>query len=278
MRASGPLWQHLPMPYARMLAAVLALASFLATERALAFGPNGHEIVAEIASRELTPKARAEVERLLGDRASNAMRQWASWPDQLRVWPGYGSSGPLHYLNFPRGDCRYHARRDCRDGKCVVGALERFIGVLDSRAPDRERADALKWVIHLVGDVHMPLHAGWGHDRGGNDVQLRYRGEGWNLHALWDSGLLKARGRLRGHAYAEALLREPRPRSELRWRGGAVERWAEESCAIVATQGFYPASARIDDAYVARHLPVLERRLVEAGLRLGALLNATLDH
>src|SRR5688572_18371585 len=162
----------------RLFAAFVAV---LLASPAFAFGPNGHEIVAEIASRELTPRARAEVERLLGDRASNAMRQWSSWPDGLREWPGYGSTGALHYLNFPRGECRYVPQRDCRNGKCVVGAIERFIAVLESRAPDRDRADALKWVIHLVGDVHMPLHAGWGHDRGGNDVQLRYRGEGWNL-------------------------------------------------------------------------------------------------
>ena len=253
----------------------IALLGLVAFEAA-AFGPVGHEIVAEIAARELSPRARAEVERLLGERpAANAMREWASWPDGLREWPGYGGSGPLHYVNFPDGDCRYVPQRDCRNGRCVVGALERFVGELGAPGDDRLRADALRWVIHLVGDVHMPLHAGWGRDRGGNDVQLQFEGRGWNLHALWDSGLLRTR-RLRSVPYAEALLAEPRPVSRIAWQGGAVRAWAEESCRIVRDAGLYPANPRIGAEYIARHRPIVERRLVEAGLRLAALLDATL--
>src|SRR5688500_15808063 len=253
----------------RILRPVIALLALVSLEAA-AFGPVGHEIVAEIAARELTPVARAEVERLLGERpAANAMRQWASWPDGLREGPGYGSSGPLHYLNFPNGDCRYVPPRDCRDGKCVVGAIERFVGELDAPGSDATRADALKWVIHLVGDVHMPLHAGWGRDRGGNDVQLQFEGRGWNLHALWDSGLLRTR-RLRSVPYAEALLVEPRPPSSTAWHGGAARAWAEESCRMVRNAGLYPSGPRIGEEYVARHRPHVERRLVEAGLRLAA--------
>ncbi len=255
----------------RLVSFLLALAL---APLAQAFGPVGHEIVAEIAARELTPAARAEVERLLGDRASNAMRQWANWPDELREWPSYGGSSPLHYLNFPRGVCRYLPQRDCRNGKCVVGAIERFVTLLDRGRPQQERADALKWLIHLVGDVHMPLHAGWGEDRGGNDFQIQFQGRGGNLHWLWDTGLLKTRD-LRAVPYAEALLAEPRPPSDFAWRRGAAREWAEQSCAIVSS-GIYPNDPRIDRAYVARHRPVVERRLLEAGLRLAALLNAEL--
>jgi hypothetical protein len=256
----------------RFLFALLALGALDAS----AFGPLGHEMVAEIAARELTPAARAEVERLLGERpAAAAMRQWASWPDQLREWPGYGGSAPLHYLNFPTGDCRYAPQRDCPNGKCVVGGIERFVGELRAPGTDPARADALKWVIHLVGDVHVPLHAGWGRDRGGNDVQLQFERRGWNLHALWDSGLLKTRG-LRAVPYAEALLAGARPVSPMAWNGSAAQAWAEESCAIVRDGGIYPAGPRIGDEYVARHRPVIERRVLEAGLRLAHVLNAAL--
>ena len=252
----------------------VALAALAFTSSATAFGPLGHEIVAEIAARRLTPETRREVERLLGDRASNAMRQWSSWPDSLREIPGFGATGPLHYLNFPRGDCRYVPQRDCGNGKCIVGALEYFASRLRDSTSDAERADALKWLIHLVGDIHTPLHAGWGFDRGGNDVQLQFRGEGWNLHALWDTGLLMTRG-LHSVAYANALLATPFPSFDSAWQGGAVADWAGESCAIVR-DGLYPHRRRIDGAYVARNRPIAERRVHQAGVRLAALLNALL--
>lgn len=258
----------------RLLCALAALA--FAAPSALAFGPLGHEVVAEIASRQLAPAARAEVERLLGDRASQAMRQWASWPDEVRDWPGYGNSSPLHYVNFPVGQCSYAPQRDCRSGKCVVGALERFVATAADRTqPDARRADALKWVIHLVGDVHMPLHAGWARDRGGNDTQVQFRGEGINLHRLWDSGLIGTR-RLRAVPYGDALLARPRHGFDSAWRAGSAGRWAEESCRIVRDASIYPEHPRIDRGYVERNVPIVERRLLEAGTRLAAVLNATL--
>jgi hypothetical protein len=258
----------------RLLGALAALAFACP---AFAFGPRGHEVVAEIASRQLSPAARAEVERLLGDRASNAMRQWSGWPDDVREWPGYGSTASLHYLNFPVNQCTYVPRRDCRNGKCVVAALERFIATAADRTqPDARRADALKWVIHLVADVHMPLHAGWGHDRGGNDVQVQFRGQGMNLHKLWDSGLINTR-RLRAVPYSDELLARPRQAFDTGWRAGSATRWAEESCRIVRDGAIYPEHPRIDGGYLDRNRPVVERRLLEAGTRLAAVLNTTLD-
>ena len=254
-----------------------ALAALAFACPVFAFGPLGHEVVAEIASRHLSPAARAEVERLLHDRASNAMRQWSGWPDDLREWPGYGSTAPLHYLNFPVNQCTYVPRRDCRNGKCVIGALERFVATAADRTlPDARRADALKWVIHLVGDVHMPLHAAWGYDRGGNDEQVQFRGDGMNLHKLWDSGLINTR-RLRAVPYSDDLLARPRHAFDTGWRAGSASRWAEESCRIVRDGAIYPEHPRIDRGYLDRNLPVIERRLLEAGTRLAAVLNTTLD-
>lgn len=243
-----------------------------------AWGPRGHEIVAEIAARELTPTARAQVASLLGDRASNAMRQASRWADGVDDWPGFGKSAPLHYINFPRGSCRYDARRDCRDGRCAPAALAHFARQLREGRSQRERADALRWVIHLVADVHQPLHAGSAADRGGNDVQLRYRGEGTNLHRLLDSGLLRERN-LRATEYADRLL-DGETRNWLRddldaWSDDAPTRWIEESCRIV--REVVPTDQRIDDAYAARVTAILEQRLLRAGHRLAATLNALLD-
>ncbi len=240
---------------------------------ARAWGSVGHEVVAELAARELGPQARAMVEDLLGDRASQAMRENANWPDQVRALEGLGITAPFHYLNFPRGECRYVARRDCPGGRCVVGALERFSEQLRDSSDREQRIEALKWVLHLVADIHQPLHAGFGDDRGGNDVQLRFEGEGTNLHALIDSGLLRQR-KLGALDYANALQAEhPAPTAEATsWDARAPARWAEQSCGLVAS--LYPPGKRIDRAYADRVRPMLEERLVLAAHRLARLLDA----
>lgn len=240
---------------------------------AQAWGPLGHEVVAEIAARELTPEATAMVEDLLGDRAGPALREASTWADGLRAFEGLGMTAPYHYINFPRTSCTYVARRDCPGGRCVVGALERFAAQVRDGASREARAAGLKWVLHLVADIHQPLHAGFGEDRGGNDFQVRWRGEGTNLHALLDSGLLRTR-RLRAVGMADRLTRRlPAPAPDtLRWSQDAPRRWAEESCRTV--DGVYPASSRIDTAYAERTLALLETRLLLAGHRLAAALNA----
>jgi hypothetical protein len=250
------------------------IAAF-AAPAANAWGPHGHEIVAEIAARQLDPKARAEVERLLHDRAPNAMREVSGWADSLQQWPGYGSAKPLHYVNFPHGASNYDRRRDCRNDACVVEALPHFVAVLRNGRNERERADALRWVIHLVADIHQPMHASYASDHGGNDVQLQFQRRNTNLHQLWDSRLLDARN-ARPVPYAEQLLALPRPSGDLSWNEGAAERWALESNALMKSDA-YPRGNRIDGEYVRRAQEIIDQRLLLAGLRLGMLLNATLS-
>lgn len=260
-------------PIVRCLRGLALLSAMLIAPAAQAWGPLGHEAVAEIAARHLTPEATAMVEDLLGDRAGPALREASTWADGLRAFEGLGMTAPFHYVNFPRDSCTYVPRRDCPGGRCVVGALERFARQLREGNTHEARAAGLKWVLHLVADVHQPLHAGYGEDRGGNDFQVRWQGEGTNLHALLDSGLLRTR-RLRAVSMADRLARRlPEPAQEtLHWSRDAPRRWAEESCREVAA--VYPPSSRIDSAYAERTLALLETRLLLAGHRLAAVLNA----
>jgi hypothetical protein len=241
-----------------------------------AWGSLGHEIVAEIAARELTPEASAEVERLLGDRAPNALRDVANWADEWRE-RSHHQDAALHFVNFQRdGDCRYQPKRECREGRCVVGAIERFTRELRESRDPRVRRNALRWLVHLVADVHQPLHAGYGDDRGGNDVQLRFHGKGTNLHQVLDSGLLGLQRR-RPVGYAEWLLRSAPANGEslpLAWDPGAPARWAMESCALVP--GVYPGDSGLGADYERRVTALLEARLLTAGHRLASTLNAAL--
>jgi hypothetical protein len=241
------------------------------------WGQRGHHIVADIAGAHLSPAAAAEVAALLdAESATPALRAVSTWADEIRATETYGLTAPLHFLNFPRDSCTYVPARDCFQGRCVVGALEDNAARLADRGrSDAERAEALKWIVHLVGDVHQPLHAGYRDDRGGNDVQLRFRGEGTNLHALLDFGVIDTR-ELSARRYSRYLQDAvPQPEaSATAWSAEAPRRWAEASCGIVPS--VYPRGRRIDDAYVARMLPVLDRQLLIAGHRLAALLNAVL--
>ncbi len=256
---------------ARRVAALGAL--FLLTAApAQAWGPLGHQTVGEIAARHLSPQAHAMVEDLLGDRAGPALREASTWADDLRAAEGMGITGPFHYVNFPRASCTYVARRDCPGGRCVVAAMSRFAAQLRDGDTREARADGLKWVLHLVADLHQPLHAGHADDRGGNDFQVRWEGEGTNLHALLDTGLLRAPGRRPVPFAGDLLERLHAPDdSTARWSDDAPIRWAEESCRLVPS--VYPQSPRIDRAYAARTRALLEQRLLLAGLRLAALLD-----
>jgi hypothetical protein len=255
--------------------AALLIAALVCPVVASAWGPHSHEVVAEIASRNLDPAARREVERLLGDRADLAMREIATWADRIREQPKFRDTAPLHYVNFARDECRYVAKKNCRGGRCVVAAIGKYVAQLGDRsASDRDRADALAFVIHFVGDIHQPLHAGWGDDRGGNDVQLRIGRKGSNLHALWDDTLARS-AQLRVREHADKLLASPLRASQLQWSDAAPAAWAEESCRAIAG-GVYPTSPDISAADMARMLPLAEDRIELAGRRLAAVLNAVL--
>lgn len=259
----------------------LFAACLLAAPMALAWGPQGHRIVADLAQRQLTSGARAEVERLLAPEHEHTLADIATWADDLRDDPAqkalWQSTRVLHYVNFQRGDCHYVAPRDCRDGQCVVAAIDRYAAILGDRTrPDAERRQALKFIVHFVGDVHQPLHAGYRDDRGGNRHQVRMDGKGSNLHRVWDSGLLGTR-HLRWKNYAQQLADDgpvvlpPDVPGE-----AAPAQWAEESCRIVRDDGVYPPGRDIDAAYVKAERPIAERRLKEAGARLATLLNRLL--
>lgn len=259
--------------------ALVATALLLSSLPALAWGPEGHRIVAQIAEDHLNPAAQAAVAEILSGEAEPTLAGVSSWADAVRD----ERSGPLHYINFPIGDCHYRASRDCPAGRCVVGAIEQSIAVLKNRKAGREqRLVALKQLVHFTGDIHQPLHGGRAEDRGGNTVLLQWRGEESNLHKLWDVGLIEAiepdQQRYVEHLKSKAAgvaLGKLRP-----------DEWAMESCLIVAGPGFYPADREPsrapghevggdpDGEYLTAWQGTVDVRLNLAGLRLAALLGS----
>ncbi len=262
----------------RPLAALLALTLTGAPSLALAWGRVGHTLVAELAENDLTPQTRRQIDALLATEPGATLASIASWADELRKEDAdLGKrTAKWHYVNLGESDCHYDPPRDCRNGDCEVEALKTQTAILADRSlPATQRLQALKFVVHLVGDSHQPLHSGYAKDKGGNDVQINVDGTGSNLHALWDSGLLRHTG-LDNDALLAQIRALPVPvgAEQPMPMPPPAAAWAEASCRIALSPGLYPASAKIDQAYFDTWTPVAEQQLRLAGVRLAAVLNA----
>ena len=191
---------------ARRTACLALLATFGASQPAHAWSARGHAMVGDIASQFLTPAATQQVNELLqGDLLADGkpsgrktLGQVASWPDELRLTPEQKATAPYHYDDAPFCTAPDYTVY-CADGKCASAWFDKQVAILKDRAqPPRARNEALKWIVHIVGDVHQPLHSSDHDDRGGNDVDITWLGkrsdepvEGraaypYNLHTAWD--------------------------------------------------------------------------------------------
>jgi hypothetical protein len=243
---------------------IICLAAAVLSQIAMAWGADGHQIIAMLAEAQLSPAAKKEVDRLLSLEPGQTLASISTWADEHRN----PSTATWHYVNFPRGNCSYEPERDCPDGKCIVGAIERQIQVLRIADNDEKRLLALKYVVHLIGDIHQPLHAGFGDDRGGNNYQLQIFMRGSNLHAVWDTGLIKAQQQ-ENELLVKSLLMRP-----LQVNSGnfSASKTAEDSCRIVSRLDFYPVRS-VTPEYIDTFTPVMTYQLALAGSRLAEVLN-----
>ena len=256
------------------LTLLLALSGLSLAPMAGAWGVDGHRVIGEFAQSQLSPNARAEVGRLLSLEPGATLGSIANWADEHRT----SADAAWHYVNLARDqNCRYDPARDCAQGQCVVAAIDRQAAILNSRAGELDRLKALKYLVHFVGDIHQPLHAGFADDRGGNTVQLQAYGRGTNLHALWDTALLvNWPGGVASLTHEiETAVKSPVAAAV---RGVTdPARWAEESCQIVEEHWFYPDRRKLEPEYAERAQQVARNRLILASRRLAELLNRILN-
>jgi nuclease S1 len=251
----------------RILAAQVCVGVMTATGSA--WGTTGHQIIAELAQRKLSAVAQAQVTNLLH---GATLASVASWADDVRI--SRPETARWHFVDIPREATHYDAQRDCApeaQGDCVIAAIERFGRVLaDRQRPESERADALKFLVHFVGDLHQPLHCIDDHDRGGNAVQVTLFGQPTNLHAVWDSGLI-------GHAGLTVAAYVARLEAVDVDASGTPILWAEEAHRAAIDHAYViPADHHLDDTYYAANRPVLDVQLSRGGTRLATLLNEIL--
>lgn len=276
------------MPTIRLALSALLLMSIAPT--ASAWGALGHQLVGRLAERELEPATRAEVAALLAGETDPTLGGVAVWADTMRTGDPdrFRVTSNWHYVNTPPGTCRFDAARDCKDGACVIGSIEAQKTILaDPRQPLPARRDALKFLVHFVGDIHQPLHASNQGDLGGNQFQISLRTDiepeayarkhfvdgvmGTNLHSIWDFYVL-ASAKTDLAAYAERLAAEPPIVDHV----ADTESWAAESCGLIAELGLYPAGHKMDQTYLDKFRPHAEQRVRVAAHRLAGMLNALL--
>ncbi len=249
-------------------------------EAALAWSGQGHHIAAEIAEQYLEPEATRQVRELLAIENAATLVQVSTWADDIRG--ERPDTAAWHYVNIPirpaYGPLRYDAARDCPDGNCAVAKIDALTVVLsDKAAPPRERLEALKFLVHLVADVHQPLYCADNDDRRGSDIHVSFLGSSTTLHALWDSGFLEAATIGDEREYAVKLAQSIKPADLDRWQKGTPADWATESYRIARLiyGGSHEARA-LQVFYETDFLPVIKAQLEKAGVRLANLLNATL--
>ncbi|MEO7259581.1 MAG: S1/P1 nuclease [Luteimonas sp.] len=259
---------------------------------AMAWSALGHRLVGELAERHLDPAVEREVRALLAGEPDPTLAGVAHWADALRYDDPdrFRRTSRWHYVNTPVGSCSYVPARDCANGECVIGAIEAQRSILaDRHQPWGARRDALKFLVHFVGDAHQPMHAGNHGDKGGYDFQVSLRTDlapeayarnhyidgmmGTNLHSIWDYYILGSRGLDLRH-YADRLDALPWPPKTEPASGPAA--WAGESCRLIDARKLYPQKHIMDRSYLDAERPLAEQRIRQAAYRLVQLLDDTL--
>ena len=252
-------------------APIVLVLLLIAPSSVLAWGANGHRIVGRIAANHLTAEAAVAVASLIGP---ESLDQAATWADDIRNDPNWQpplkNPSPWHYISIDDGETLETTVRS-PDGD-VLEAIGRFSAVLrDPRATRQAKQEALRFVVHFVGDVHQPLHVGRRADRGGNDVKVTLFGEETNLHSVWDSGLIESEKL--SFSELSAFIDRPTLGEVRSWQGSTAADWVRES-KVVRDRVYKIGDGKLGYQYAFDNMPLIKRRLLQGGVRLAGLLNS----
>jgi len=261
-----------------MKTAPLAAALILACSgHAFGWGQEGHSIVAEIAQERLDADTLARLNKLLERPISLA--SFASWADDFRA--AHPDSAGWHFVDIPHDSATYDATRDCPQEKsCAVEAIAKFKGILaDCSLNKEQRVEALRFLVHFVGDIHQPLHAAEKNkDQGGNYVWVSFFGEDTNLHKVWDTGLIRHKYFSWG-SYLDHLNKDWFPGRDLTGLdAGTPVKWAEDAHKIAVEVAYdLPDSHFLAKPYYDNAEPLVDQQLAVAGLRLARYVREALS-
>lgn len=250
----------------RLLALGMAMCMVLS---ASAWGPKGHDTVAYIAEKHLAKKSLKRVQEVLNGHSPVYV---ANWLDNASHTEEYAHTKTWHYVNVDPAEGSYANSVKEAKGDVVV-AINTIVEHLKSGelTRDKERAE-LMMLIHLVGDMHCPMHAGYKSDRGGNGTKVTYFGKQRKLHAVWDSDIVESAHRWSYSEWQEQVDRATKKEQKAMAQGTPND-WIEESVALA--RDVYERSTTGENLsydYVAHYTPIIEQQLLKAGIRLATLL------
>ncbi|WP_214072621.1 S1/P1 nuclease [Mucilaginibacter sp. dw_454] len=238
----------------------------------ISWGFKGHQAVATIAENHLTPQAKAAVKELLG---TQSLSDVATWADEVRNEPAFKSTGGWHFVDLPLGLTfeQFSAEVKGQGEDNVYGAMQKARIILTHpKSTKEQKIEALKFLVHFVGDAHQPMHVSRKEDKGGNTIQVRFDNQGTNLHSLWDSKLIDHQGLTvteMSKQYDKAT-----PAEIKQWQADQPMQWLWESYQI--TTKLYAEVEKNnspDDDYYKTHIGIIEQRIDQGGIRLAGVLN-----
>ena len=240
---------------------------FLIATQSFAWGQLGHYLIGYMAEMQLKRSVRRKVEKVL---YPMSIGRSGTWMDEIKSDHAFDYAYSWHYMTSLQGE--YDESIQERGGN-VYGQIIRIKNELKAGnlAPQKE-AELLKMLIHMVEDIHQPLHVGTGEDKGGNEVKLEYFGKPTNLHAVWDTGFLD--GKTMSYTeIGDELSRRINKELIKRYRAGSMQDWLAEAVAARPQVYNLPESLKISYAYGYENMPLLEERLIAASVRLAQILD-----
>lgn len=254
----------------RILLNIIMLTSVLS---AMSWSQKGHDVVANIAHRHLTPATAAAVDSLLDGKS---MVYWANWLDNASHTPDYAYTKTWHYKNVDEG-VRYEEAPANPSGDAVTAVKQQIELLSNPSTPGADPTLALKILIHVTGDMHQPMHMGHATDLGGNRIKVKYFGRDTNLHSVWDGSLVESAHKWSYTEWSDQIDRVSKEQ-EAAIVDGSIDDWAKQTLAL-ATQVYQstPEGTNLSYDQVAAATPVIEQQLLNGGLRLAHLLNLIFD-
>lgn len=250
----------------KIILSILLLTIFLPTS--YSWGPTGHRVVGLIAEQHLSKKTLKKVNAVLG---TETLAEVSTFMDFIKSDRKYRHMNPWHYCTIPDGKT-YEEAGTPEEGDVIV-TIERLISELKSKNfSDEDEAFALKMLVHLVGDIHQPLHVGNGEDRGGNDVKLEYFFRSSNLHRVWDSGIIDEQ-KFSYTEYADWINHVDAAQVKT-WQSATVRQWAAESVTYREQVYQIPENKKLSWRYNFDNIDTVNLRLLQAGVRLAGVLES----
>jgi hypothetical protein len=241
---------------------LLTFLTIFQTTTSFAWGKRGHALVAEVAFNYLDPATRKVLTEYLD---GMTIQDAANWMDEIKSDKTYDYLRKLHYINAERGQ-----KITLNNEENIIGALTKTIEELKNYKALTKPEVKIKLCIlfHLIGDLHQPLHVGYGEDKGGNNYQINFYGRGTNLHSFYDSGIIE----YKNLTLPQCLKAKTYTKEELaQIEKIDVVEWANQSRSFLPTI-YKTNGAKINDSYVNENYIIIQEQIQKAGIRLASVL------